>query len=203
VPVTVVAAEGTAIKTAADFEAIANDPTGSYYLANDIVFNGKVYDTGFILADFSGVLDGNGYSLLNFTITNGEVNTCTGIMDYLGNTAQKTVEIKNLNIGSAANPVKLIVNDVARKKHHGIIAGRQADTVEAIIENVNIYAYADIDAEMNGQINLGGYIGYSRFITLKNCTMNVPSTWVSPTSPIPFIRTLPALSPVSTMILPH
>lgn len=170
-PITVAAAEGTAIKTAADFEAIANDPTGVYYLANDIDFGGKVYEAGYILEDFSGKLDGCGYALFNYTITNGTGDVDVGTVLRLGKTAKDTIEIKNINFGKPDNLVKMIINDAAQGQSEGIVAAAQQNNgVEAVIENVNVYA--DIKAEMNGKINCAGFIGYSRFVTINKSTMN-------------------------------
>ena len=56
--VTVPAATGTAVSTQAELEAMASD--GVYYLANDILITGA-YEP---VADFSGVLHGNGHSIV-------------------------------------------------------------------------------------------------------------------------------------------
>ncbi len=52
------------IKTVADLKAIADDLTGSYILANDINLNGSSSNKWTPIAgDFTGVLDGNGYTI--------------------------------------------------------------------------------------------------------------------------------------------
>ncbi len=170
-PISVAAApEGTAIKTAADFEAIANDPAGTYYLANDIDFGGKEYVTC-ILESFGGKLDGQGYTLFNYSITNGDQNSDIGLIKRIAKGAKDSCYVKNLNIGKADAPIKMTVNDTAQGKSHGFIAGAQENSgVELLIENVNVYG--DLQAPMNGKINAAGFVAYARWIYLKDCTMN-------------------------------
>ncbi len=65
------ATEGTAISTAADLKAMENNPSGKYYLANDIDLSGE---TNLVLfADsknpFKGTLDGNGKSIKGYKYT--------------------------------------------------------------------------------------------------------------------------------------
>lgn len=61
----------TPISNADEFRKIASNPSGSYYLTNDINLNGAVWSP---IGTFSGFLDGNGYSVKNFSIS----NTSTG-----------------------------------------------------------------------------------------------------------------------------
>lgn len=72
----------TAIKTAADLKNINKDWSKNYYLANDIDLNGETWepigsvmlnnDSGYgcipFYQGFHGILDGNGYSICNFTM---------------------------------------------------------------------------------------------------------------------------------------
>ena len=69
------------IRTVEDLMAINNDPTASYILMNDIDLSetkkGESLDTGHgwtPIKRFSGVLDGNGYRILNLTMY-GDVST--------------------------------------------------------------------------------------------------------------------------------
>ena len=66
------AASGTAIKTADDLKAMENNPSGSYYLANDIEVPANLslftdYDH-----PFTGTLDGNGHKIKGYTYTSSE-----------------------------------------------------------------------------------------------------------------------------------
>ena len=66
------AASGTAITTADELEAMENNPSGSYYLANDIEVPANLslftdYDH-----PFTGTLDGNGHKIKGYTYTSSE-----------------------------------------------------------------------------------------------------------------------------------
>ena len=66
------AASGTAITNADDLKAMENNPSGSYYLANDI----EVPASLSLFADydrpFTGTLDGNGHTLKGYSYTSSE-----------------------------------------------------------------------------------------------------------------------------------
>ena len=66
------AAEGTAISTADDLKAMESNPSGSYYLANDIEVPANL--TLFTDYDhpFTGTLDGNGHKIKGYTYTSSE-----------------------------------------------------------------------------------------------------------------------------------
>ena len=66
------AASGTAITNADDLKAMENNPSGSYYLANDIEVPANLslftdYDH-----PFTGTLDGNGHKIKGYTYTSSE-----------------------------------------------------------------------------------------------------------------------------------
>ena len=66
------AASGTAITTADELNAMENNPSGSYYLANDIEVPANLslftdYDH-----PFTGTLDGNGHKIKGYTYTSSE-----------------------------------------------------------------------------------------------------------------------------------
>ncbi len=59
------------IMTAEDLAAIKDNPDGKYILMNDIDLGEGSWTQ---IADFSGVLDGNGYRIYNFNVTTSAVN---------------------------------------------------------------------------------------------------------------------------------
>ena len=63
------AANGTAISTADDLKAMEKNPSGNYYLANDIEVPANL--TLFTSYDkpFTGTLDGNGHAIKGYTYT--------------------------------------------------------------------------------------------------------------------------------------
>ena len=161
VPVVVSAAPaGTPVSTVAEFEAMQSG--GTYYLANDIDFGGKVYQN-YILSEFSGVLDGNNHSLLNYTLDGTGSSSDTGTIlraNKVGN-----LEISNLTLGSKDAPIKLLSD--AQGKSHGLMFGAQENANSATLTNVTIYG--EIRIASAGKLNAGGYIGYSRAVTFTGC----------------------------------
>lgn len=59
----------TAISTVQDFQAINGNPTGKFYLANDLDLGGASYNV-LVNAYFAGILDGRGHEIRNFTVSN-------------------------------------------------------------------------------------------------------------------------------------
>lgn len=163
IPVSVSAADGTPVSTVEEFEAMESG--GTYYLANDIDFGGKQYEC-YILAEFSGVLNGNGYTIYNFTLTNGEQESDVGIIKRANKTGN--LEITNLNIGKADQPVVLTTS--ASGKSSGVIAGAQENANNAVLTGVNVYA--TVKGTSAGKANVGGFIGYSRAVNFTDCSFN-------------------------------
>ncbi len=162
-PLTASAAEGTPITTAEEFEKMVSG--GTYYLANDIDFGGKQYEC-YILPEFSGVLNGNGFSIYNFSIDNNGQETDIGVILRANKTGN--LEINNLNIGKPDKMVTL--NTTASGKSAGVLAGAQQDANRADFNDVNIYA--NFNVPTSGKANIGGFIGYSRAVTFTNCSFN-------------------------------
>ena len=66
------AASGTAITNADDLKAMENNPSGSYYLANDIEVPANLSLFADYDRPFTGTLDGNGYTLKGYSYTSSE-----------------------------------------------------------------------------------------------------------------------------------
>lgn len=80
------AEEVTYISAESDLKKIADNPSGHYILTGDIVLSGEEWSD---LGDFSGVLDGAGYSISNLTSASGE-----GLFDAL----TREAVVKNLTV---------------------------------------------------------------------------------------------------------
>ncbi len=168
------ATEGTPIATVEDFEKIGVSELADgaelpkYYLANDIDFGGKEYDT-FIVEKFSGTLDGNGHTIFNFKIT-GTQNSDYAIFKQLmefGNTV-----IKDLKIGKADNMITLQPSDLASGKSHAVIAGSIANKADFTTTFSGVDIYANINFPYSNKCNVGGFVGYARYVVFENCKMN-------------------------------
>lgn len=77
-----------AISTADEFvQKLSANPSGAYYLTNDIDFNGKTFTTPYVINEFYGTLDGNGYSIknVNLSYTGNSETVEIGLIGKIGN----------------------------------------------------------------------------------------------------------------------
>jgi len=147
--------DGTPIRTVEEFKAM--NPNENYYLANDIDFSGTVYNGPIYTRQFRGVLDGNGYSLLNITISVGD-NDAGVFATSFGGT------LKNITFGSPESPVS--VTGTGSGKSVACVAGTVSD--RAVFENVKLYA------SVKGEGKTAGFFAYAprSTVTIKNCEVN-------------------------------
>lgn len=158
---------GTAVSTVEEFEAISNTP-GLYYLKNSIDFGGKKYER-FVIENFAGVLDGNGYSIFNYVLENADDNAAdSGTILYCGKAAEAV--IANLFLGKAAQPLTVKFKSVADSKSFGVLFGSAPKAYSTLVRNVHIFANVTLDTA--NKFNIGGFVGYGRKISMLDCTMN-------------------------------
>lgn len=160
------AAEGTKVSTADEFKTMT--PGGSYYLTNDIDLGGEEFEC-FIFAEFNGTIDGNGYSVFNYKLSNNGKNANVGTVQMANRDGD--LIIKDLSFGKEGNPVLINIDNGAVNKHHGVICGQQFDNAYSVMLT-NVKVYADFKVLMGEKCNVGGYIGYSRMFAITNCEMH-------------------------------
>ena len=166
----------TPISTAAELDAIRNDLTGKYYLTGDIVFTeadfaegGAFYNEGAGWAPigtdrfsgFTGVLDGNGFSVKNYRIDLQEESSSlscnVGLFGYV------TGEICDLTIADSRISATISGGHLSV----GAIAGDGSGTFRNCA-NVNTPITAD---NTSGTVYAGGLLGgVSGEATIENCT---------------------------------
>lgn len=91
----------TLVSTPAQFLAIRNQSKGTFVLTQDIDMSGVTIDTA-ASVNFGGVLDGNGHTVSNVTLTSG----ATGFFKKLQGTTSAPATVKNIafkNITTSAN----------------------------------------------------------------------------------------------------
>ena len=160
------AQEGSAVYNADTF--LAMTPGNSYYLTNDIDLGGQTF-TNYIFSEFHGKIDGNGYSVYNFTIT-GDANNASDVAMILRANKSGDLEICDINIGTADNHVK-VVNLVVSGKSNGVLIGANQDAYSCTLRNISIYADVESPIPDSAKTNLGGFVGYCRRTTFENCKM--------------------------------
>lgn len=147
------------VYTANDLDAVRNDLDGKYILMNDIDLSayGDWTPIGEGSSSFSGVFDGNGYSIKNMRITDDTVNENAGLFAALENATVKNIKLLSGSITCTDTPVL----------RAGAIAGSSygKDTVEACICQVSI-SYQNgnpdgtaVQSAMGIDFSAGGIIG--------------------------------------------
>ena len=136
----------TVIKTAQDLDNIRNDLDGKYILMNDIDLSGFDWnpigevDSNGIKQGFTGVLDGNGYTISNLTINRPDEDY-VGLFVCIGDpNTMSGGEVRNLGIEAA---------DIVANYCVGGLAGGSVGTI------TNCYVTGDV----TGNENAGGLVG--------------------------------------------
>lgn len=160
--------EAKPICTVEDLLAMAEDPSGSYILMNDLDMTGIAWKA----LDFSGTFDGNGHAILNLTLAEpGEEmprvydgnwlpydGTCFGFFGTL-----RDAQIRNLKLLNVRGTVSW-----DGPVFMGALAGYG--------ENVHISGCtvtADLELRAHDRIfGLGGLIGYAKGV-MENCDLDL------------------------------
>ena len=152
----------TVIKTAQDLDNIRNDLDGKYILMNDIDLSsysnwdpiGEMDSDAGIMQGFTGVLDGNGYSIKNLTI-NRPTEDGVGLFALIGDAnTMSGGEVKNLGLENV---------DVEGNLGAGGLASVSVGNI------TNCYINGKING--NGAYATGGLVGQN-LGTIKNCYSN-------------------------------
>ena len=166
------------IYTKDDLDNIKLDMTGNYILMNDIVFDDSDYEKGGSFYNsgkgwepigtsstkFTGIFDGNGYSIKNFYINNPEKDNI-GLFGYASNATIKNITINNANI-AGGNYVGGIVGyisscTIADSNFNGSVVGGD------YVGGITGYSYwkctivhCNAQGNINGNQYVGGIVGY-------------------------------------------
>lgn len=149
-PLTVGAADGTAISTAAELTALMNDSSawgGTYYLAADIDLSLSTKQTPIGNTDvkFTGIFDGNGKTVSGLDITGSKYQ---GMFGYISN-----AQIKNLTVKGKVTDT----TDAGGAVYSGGVIGCAAGSCTVD----NVISYVDVSAVQNGGTQgVGGVIGW-------------------------------------------
>ena len=93
------AASGTAITNADDLKAMENNPSGSYYLANDIEVPANLSLFADYDRPFTGTLDGNGHKIKGYTyISSEEWLDYVALFIHTKNATFKNLRMTDVNI---------------------------------------------------------------------------------------------------------
>ena len=147
----------TVIKTAQDLDNIRNDLDGKYILMNDIDLSSySNWDPiGDDSAGFTGVLDGNGYTISNLTINRPDEDV-VGLFAIIGDFNTMTGgEVKDLCLENV---------NIAGSCYVGGIAPMLMGNITNCCVIGNIFSNGNID----GASYSGGLVGYQTYGTVSN-----------------------------------
>ena len=164
------AAEVIGIATAEELAAVSRDLSGSYVLTADIDLNGcewaplGVFVPGTDengqpteLPDpecaFTGTFDGNGHTISNFTVSQGEAYTA-GLFGCLANASVSDLTVKDVHAEGF-----LMVSDVVGYSYMSSVSGVK-------LENGTIHVTPN---EMSEEGMFGGIVGASMGSTITDC----------------------------------
>ena len=147
------AASGTAITSADDLKAMENNPSGSYYLANDIEIPANLSLFTDSRTPFTGTLDGNGHAIKNYTYsTTTEDLMHAGLFCRTKNASFKNLTMTNVNISV---------------KSGGNFAALAAYGQGTTFENITVSGKLSASGIVN---SLGGIVGSLNGGSLTKCT---------------------------------
>ena len=178
----------TVIKTAQDLDNIRNNLSGKYILMNDIDLSsyanwdpiGEMDPDAGIMQGFTGVLDGNGYSIKNLTINRPD-EVAVGLFAMIGNSSGTAgAEVKNLGltdlditggdvgVGGLAGAVTFAKNisncSITGKIKGGTYVGGLIGFMQGYTDISNSYTSATV----KGETAVGGICGYFESGSLVN-----------------------------------
>ncbi len=153
----------TDISNFTDFVKIKTNPQGSYRLTKDIEIPEATVSTSFDV--FSGVIDGNGYTIKGLKISLADVNSA-GIFTELNGATIKNLKLENVEVSLSQTKEE----DYAKV---GILAGSISGST---IKNVSIVT-SKVSAESKSNVYIGALAGEIKDgSVIKNCTINCDVT---------------------------
>ncbi len=162
----------TPISNVSQLKAIRNNPSGKYYLTNNITlssYDGSLTPIGTPSAPFTGVFDGRGYSISNLDyepyITDGIV--LLGLFG-MNNGTIKNLQIVNSNLDNTITGI-----NKTYELFYGVIAAANSGTIEnSCVKNCTVKFTAQANYGASGKYTifeeLAGIAGYNNG-TVKEC----------------------------------
>ena len=146
----------TVLRTAEDLAQLKN-ADGKYLLANDLDFGGAAlahlkYEFG-----ANTVLDGNGFSFLNYTQSGGDF----GLFWFVNGAI-----LRNLTLGSATQKIQLTSTGAGKS------CGAIVSWTNATLRLENVHVWADMTAERSQVGGLVGNIAQTAAVTFVNCSFH-------------------------------
>lgn len=144
---------------------VKSDMSANYILGSNIDFNNKQF-WSYIFNDgngtpFSGIFDGNGYSITNF-YTTANYNAQVGL---LFGSVSGYAKIRNLTVGSATQKIPFSISSTVAKRVGGLV-GATVSGAKATISDVTLYTDISFESAVNDSVMVGGFIGQCNPVTV-------------------------------------
>ncbi len=168
------------VKSVNDFLDIKNNPSATYQLVANINLTGRDWQP----FDFSGTLNGNGYTITNLSIETDEdinlamFNTLSGTVSNLNFNNLRVVSgsYEHVSVGGIAVTLTGTISNVNVLSGvvtaddgttGGFVAILNGGTIKNSTNNAPVTSFADADGR-----GTGGFVGYSYGGTITNCENN-------------------------------
>lgn len=177
-PLGAVAADGSPAAVSADREGwipvstpeefLAMESGNAYYLTQDIDFGGRTVP--YLVEVFTGMLDGCGYALKNFTLT-GEDASAERMGVFAKICEGSYTSVVNLVIGTPEAPVQMINTYSAGSTcYDGFLAGQlMTDGNVGVFDNITVYG--EYTNRSDKKYFAGGLFGYAKKFVITDCTV--------------------------------
>ncbi len=155
---------GTAVSTCAGLQTMLQANTSAtYHLTTSLSCPTTTLNT--TNRTFSGIFYGNGFTISNFTMTNGR----TGLFYTLSGATIQNLILSNINVGTSGSRVA---------SYAGVLSGR-INGANTVIKRVRIYSSSVYSSNANGAGTVSGYVTQSVSISnvmVQTVTINNSST---------------------------
>ena len=162
--------DSVAISVAADFEKIRENLSGTFHLAGDIDMRGEIISP---ISDFTGVLDGMGYKLYNFTLKISSTLSSFGLFNVNNGTIRR-LTLDEVNCSVTTSPAANGEND-----HIGILVGTNKGTIsDCSVISPSFTVTSDYQhTGMTYYIRIGALVGVNDTTgSITNCKTDVKLT---------------------------
>jgi len=163
------------ISTAEELNSIGHNPrlmSAHFMLTNDVNLAGiEFFLIGHEGYPFSGVFDGNGYRITNFSHkASNKYRQNIGLFGYVRDSAGEIINLILTKSSLLNNPILDTSGDTSRPKNVGLLVGLlyEGTLLNCDVEDSNVSVPGTMGVQNNE--NIGGLIGYNMYGLIEGCS---------------------------------